>query len=221
MELYNMFTGGALLKGALFGLGIMPHISASIIIQLLRAINPLLARLQHEGEIGRQKITQYTRYLTVLICLIQGWLLVMALANDPDKLLWVQRRSVRKYYRSKQRFFFITSTFFLTASTLILMWTGEQISQIGIGNRVSLLIAAGILSSIPGAIMQAVKMFGVSLGTSKVFGIWQGFLMIGLLVSVVAFMISVTQADRKRSVQYVSRIVGRKMYADQSSYLSH
>ncbi|MDR1891022.1 MAG: preprotein translocase subunit SecY [Puniceicoccales bacterium] len=220
MDLYNMFTGGALLKGAVFGLGIMPYISASIIMQLLGAISPALARMQHEGEVGRQKIAQYTRYLTVVVCLIQGWLLVMALANYPDKLFYGFNTSQYGNIIIRDGVsFFITSTIFLTAGTLILVWIGEQISQVGIGNGISLLIAAGILSSMPGAIIQAVKMFKVSTGMPKVFGVWHGVLMVTLLISVVALMISVTQADRKIPVQYVSRIVGRKMYAGQSSYL--
>ncbi|MDR2776643.1 MAG: preprotein translocase subunit SecY [Puniceicoccales bacterium] len=220
MDLYNMFTGGALLKGAIFGLGIMPYISASIIMQLLGAINPALARLQHEGEVGRQKIAQYTRYLTVVVCFIQGWLLVIALANYPDKLFYGFNANQYGNIIIKDGVsFFITSTIFLTTGTLILVWIGEQISQVGIGNGISLLIAAGILSSMPGAIIQAIKMFKVSAGTPKIFGIWHGVLMLTLLISVVALMISVTQADRKIPVQYVSRIVGRKMYAGQSSYL--
>ncbi|MDR1233401.1 MAG: preprotein translocase subunit SecY [Puniceicoccales bacterium] len=220
MDLYNMFTGGALLKGAIFGLGIMPYISASIIMQLLGAINPALARLQHEGEVGRQKIAQYTRYLTVVVCLIQGWLLVMALANYPDKLFYGFNANQYGSIIIKDGVsFFITSTIFLTTGTLILVWIGEQISQVGIGNGISLLIAGGILSSMPGAIIQAVKMFKVSAGMPKIFGLWHGILMLTLLISVVAFMISVAQADRKIPVQYVSRIVGRKMYAGQSSYL--
>ncbi|MDR1595534.1 MAG: preprotein translocase subunit SecY [Puniceicoccales bacterium] len=220
MGLYNMFTGGALLKGAVFGLGIMPYISASIIMQLLGAISPSLSRMQHEGESGRQRIAQYTRYLTVLICLIQGCLLVMALSNCPDKIFYgFNTDQFGDIVVRNGATFLITSTIFLTAGTLILMWIGEQISQIGIGNGVSLLIAAGILSSMPSAIVQAARMFNAPTGTVGAFGVWHGVLMVVLLFSVVAFMISVTQADRKIPVQYVSRVVGRKMYGSQSSYL--
>jgi preprotein translocase subunit SecY len=220
MGLYNMFTGGALLKGAVFGLGIMPYISASIIMQLLGAVSPALSRIHSEGESGRHRIAQYTRYLTVLICLIQGLLLVLALANYPDKLFYgFNARQFGDIVISRGAMFFLTSTVFLTAGTLILMWIGEQISQIGVGNGISLLIAAGILSSMPGAIVQAVKMFNAPLGTSGSLGLWQGVLMIALLFSVVAIMISVTQADRKIPVQYVSRVIGRKVYGGQSSYL--
>ncbi|MDR1432912.1 MAG: preprotein translocase subunit SecY [Puniceicoccales bacterium] len=220
MGLYNMFTGGALLKGAVFGLGIMPYISASIIMQLLGAISPALARIQQEGEPGRQRISQYTRYLTVLICLIQGCLLIMALANYPDKIFYgFNANEFGDIIIGSGAPFLITSTIFLTAGTLILMWIGERISQIGIGNGISLLIAAGILSSMPSAIVQAIRMFNAPLGAIGAFGPWHGALMVFLLFSVVAFMISVTQADRKIPVQYVSRIVGRKMYGGQSSYL--
>jgi preprotein translocase subunit SecY len=220
MGLYNMFTGGALLKGAVFGLGIMPYISASIIMQLLGAISPALARMQHEGEVGRQRISQYTRYVTILICLIQGWLLVMALANYPDKLFHgFNPLQFGDIVTGSGAAFFLTSTVFLTAGTMILMWIGDQISQLGIGNGVSLLIAAGILSSMPSAIVQAVKMFNAPIGSVAVLSPWHGMLMVVLLFSVVAFMVAVTQADRKIPVQYVSRVVGRKMYNGQSSYL--
>jgi preprotein translocase subunit SecY len=220
MGLYNMFTGGALLKGAIFGLGVMPYISASIIMQLLGAISPSLARMQHEGESGHQRIAQYTRYLTVLICLIQGWLLVMALANYPDKLFYgFNANQFGNIVIRDGAAFLVGSAIFLTAGTLILVWIGEQISQIGIGNGISLLIAVGILSSMPGALVQAIRMFNAPIGTTGSLGMWQGVLMGVLLFSVVALMISVTQADRKIPVQYVSRIVGRKMYGSQSSYL--
>ncbi|MDR1413932.1 MAG: preprotein translocase subunit SecY [Puniceicoccales bacterium] len=220
MGLYNMFTGGALLKGAIFGLGIMPYISASIIMQLMGAISPALARMQHEGESGRQRIAQYTRYLTVLICLIQGFLLIMALANYPDKIFYGFNQSqFGSIIIKNSAGFLVSSAIFLTAGTLILVWIGDQISQIGIGNGISLLIAAGILSSMPGAIVQAVRMFCAPIGTVGAFGVWHGVLMIGLLFAVVALMIAVTQADRRIPVQYVSRVVGRKMYGGQSSYL--
>ena len=221
LGLYNMFTGGALLKGAVFGLGIMPYISASIIMQLLGAISPSLARLQQEGESGRQKVAQYTRYLTVLICFIQGFLLVTALKNYPDKLFFGFNASeYGDIIIRNSGSFLILSTIFLTAGTMILVWLGDQITQRGIGNGVSLLIAGGILSSMPGAIVQACRMFHAPIGAaSGSLTMWHGLLMVVLLLFVVGFMIAVTQADRKVPVQYVSRVVGRKMYGGQSSYL--
>src|SRR3954470_19225536 len=136
--LYNMFTGGALVKGAVCALGIMPYISASIIFQLMTAVVPGLSRLQQEGDVGRQKLTQYTRYLTVAICLIQSVLLVLTLEN-PGKLF--QGYDVNTYGQivlMSHWTFLIFSTIYLTAGTMLLMWLGEQIAQRGIGNGVSL-----------------------------------------------------------------------------------
>ncbi|MDR3274050.1 MAG: preprotein translocase subunit SecY [Puniceicoccales bacterium] len=221
LGMFNMFTGGALMKGAIFGLGIMPYISASIILQLLSAINPSLARIHQEGESGRQRIAQYTRYTTILICIIQGFLLVMALANYPEKLFYgfdsVQFGDIVVVNKMS---FFVTSTIFLTAGTMALVWLGDQITQYGIGNGVSLLIAAGILSSMPTAVSQAIMLLRAPVGVEGgSLGLWHGLLMLILLFSVVALMIAVTQADRRIPVQYVNRVVGRKMYGGQSSYL--
>src|SRR5471032_1670375 len=145
--LYNMFTGGALLKGAVCSLGIMPYISASIVFQLMTAVVPALSRLQQEGDVGRQKITQYTRYATVLICLIQGTLTLLALEN-PAKLF--SGYSVAQYGNIVllgKTGFLVTSVIYLTAGTMLMMWLGEQITQRGIGNGVSLLITVGILAT--------------------------------------------------------------------------
>ena len=132
--LYNMFTGGALLKGSVGALGIMPYISASIIFQLMTAVVPALSRLQQEGDVGRQKLTQYTRYATVLICLVQGVMLLLSLEN-PGRLFsgfdvnhYGQIVIVSKFW------FLVQSTIFMTAGTMLLMWLGEQITQRGIGS---------------------------------------------------------------------------------------
>ena len=219
--LYNMFTGGAFLKGAIFGLGIMPYISASIIFQLLSAILPGLARLQHEGDGGRQKLAQYTRYLTILICFIQGLLLVLALASYPERLFpGFDTAIFGDIVIGNKTWFFVASTVFLTAGTMILMWLGEQITQRGIGNGISLLIAVGILSGVPRAALQATQMFLAPVGSeSGNLYAWQGIMMIVLLFSVVAFMIAVTQADRRIPVQHVKQVVGRKMIGGQGSFL--
>ena len=146
---YNMFTGGALLNGALFALGIMPYISASIIMQLMGAVFPQLARLQQEGEPGRQKISQYTRYLTIVICLIQGGLLALALRDSPGSLIQgfnpaeigLDGKPLGAIVvATSPSIFLITTIIFLTTGSLILMWLGEQITQRGIGNGISLLI---------------------------------------------------------------------------------
>src|SRR5471032_2221348 len=128
MGLYNMFTGGALVKGAIAALGIMPYISASIIFQLMTAVVPMLSRLQQEGDVGRQKLTQYTRYATVLICLVQGTLLILALEH-PSQLFGPEFKGT--IVIAPPGWFLFDSAIFLTAGTMLLMWLGEQITQRG------------------------------------------------------------------------------------------
>ncbi len=216
--LYNMFTGGALLKGAVCALGIMPYISASIIFQLMTAIVPALSRLQQEGDVGRQKLTQYTRYATVFICLIQAVLLIVNMEN-PGKLFpgydvntYGQIVVVGKFW------FLVQSTIFLTAGTMLLMWLGEQITQRGIGNGVSLLITIGILSDIPGAAYSTYQLFFAPVGVAKL-GPIQGVMMLALFIIVTMGIILVTQGQRKIPVQYAKRVVGQKVYGGQSSFL--
>jgi preprotein translocase subunit SecY len=218
--LYNMFTGGAFLKGAIFGLGIMPYISASIILQLMSAVVPMLARIQKEQN-GRQRIAQYTRYLTVLICFIQGILLVLALMNYPEKLFTGFNKDIYgEIVVMNHAWFLINSTIFLTAGTMILTWLGDRITQNGIGNGISLLITVGILSSLPRAISQTWAMFYRPIGVEGPhYGLLQGVLMIALLLTVVAAMIVMTQATRKIPVQYAKRIIGHKVYGGQTSFL--
>ncbi|WP_415910266.1 preprotein translocase subunit SecY [Oleiharenicola sp. Vm1] len=216
--LYNMFTGGALLKGAVCALGIMPYISASIIFQLMTAVVPQLSRLQQEGDVGRQKLTQYTRYLTVIICLVQGVLLILALEN-PARLF--QGYDINHYgsiVLVNKGWFLITSTVFMTAGTLLMMWLGEQITQRGIGNGVSLLITVGILADIPGAAMSTYQLFFAPVGT-KSLGLPQAVMMLALFLIVTMGIIAVTQGQRKIPVQYAKRVVGQKVYGGQSSFL--
>ena len=216
--LYNMFTGGALLKGAVCALGIMPYISASIIFQLMTAIVPALSRLQQEGDVGRQKLTQYTRYATVFICIVQAVLLVLNMEN-PGKLF--QGYDVNTYGQivvvGKWQFL-AYSTVFLTAGTMLLMWLGEQITQRGIGNGVSLLITVGILSDIPGAAYSTYQLFFAPVGVAKL-GPIQGVMMAALFIVVTMGIIAVTQGQRKIPVQYAKRVVGQKVYGGQSSFL--
>ncbi|MDE6576182.1 MAG: preprotein translocase subunit SecY [Opitutales bacterium] len=219
--MYNMFTGGAFLKGAIFGLGVMPYISASIILQLLVAVMPGLARVQREQD-GRQRIMQYTRYLTLLICLIQGVLLVLALSNYPEKIFPGFNQAVYgDIVVMNHGWFLFNSTIILSAGTMILTWLGDRITQLGVGNGVSLLITVGILSSLPGAVMQLIKMFHSPVGAdSGSLGNGHLFLMAVLLVVVIYGMVAVTQANRKISVQYARRVVGRgKMMGGQVSFL--
>jgi len=220
--LYNMFTGGALLNGAIFGLGIMPYISASIILQLMGAVVPSLARLQQEGETGRQKIAQYTRYLTIGIALVQAVLLNMTLMNNPGQLFGgfnpVEHGNI---IISSHGWFLFTSTIFLTSGTVLLMWMGEQITQRGIGNGVSLLITIGILADLPGAVSQLFGMFNAPAGVADEFTMKapQGVMLLILFVVVIAGIVAITQAQRKIPVQYAKRVVGRKVYGGQSSFL--
>ncbi len=216
--LYNMFTGGAFLRGAVFALGIMPYISASIIFQLMGAVFPALSRLQQEGETGRQKISQYTRYATVAICLVQSVLLILGLQN-PETLF--QGFSVGTYGQIviiDQTWFLITSVIFLTAGTVLLMWIGEQITKLNIGNGISILITVGIIADLPGAAKATYDLFFGPVGVQKlVFG--HGLLLAALLVLVTAGLVMVIQAVRKIPVQYAKRVVGRKVYGGQSSFM--
>ncbi len=219
---YNMFTGGALLNGAVFALGIMPYISASIIMQLVGAVFPTIARLQQEGDVGRQKINQYTRYLTIGICLVQGLLLLVALSTNPASLIG-QGFSAAEYGEiviASQVPFLITGTIFLIAGTMILVWLGEQITQKGIGNGISLLITVSIISGLPGAVAAAYQMFVAPVGAEGVsLGVPEGVLMFALLFAVTAGLVAITQSQRKIPVQYAKRVVGRKVYGGQSSFL--
>ena len=218
MGLYNMFTGGALVKGAICALGIMPYISAQIIFQLMTAVVPSLSRLQQEGDVGRQKLTQYTRYATVLICIVQGALLILALEN-PAKLF--PGYSIEQYgtiITVPRIWFLITSVVFITAGTLLLMWLGEQITQRGIGNGVSLLITVGILADFPGAAAQTYRLFFAPVGVARL-GPPIAIAMIILFLVVTMGIIMVVQGQRKIPVQYAKRVVGNKVMGGQSSFL--
>ncbi|MEZ5276680.1 MAG: preprotein translocase subunit SecY [Opitutaceae bacterium] len=216
--LYNMFTGGALLKGAVGALGIMPYISASIIFQLMAAVVPSLARLQQEGDVGRQKLAQYTRYATVVICLVQGVLLLLALENPAKLFPGYDVNLYGSIVITGKAMFLVNSTIILTGGTLLLMWLGEQITQRGIGNGISLLITVGILSDLPGAIAATYQLFFAPVGVNRL-GLPEGVLMLFLLLAVTAGIVAVTQAQRKIPVQYAKRVVGRRVYGGQSSFL--
>ncbi|MEC8279768.1 MAG: preprotein translocase subunit SecY, partial [Verrucomicrobiota bacterium] len=220
--MFNMFTGGALLNGAVFALGIMPYISASIIMQLVGAVFPVIARLQQEGDVGRQKINQYTRYLTLAICVVQGLLLLVALSTNPASLIG-QGFNPAQYGNvviASQAPFLITGTIFLTCGTMIMVWLGEQITQKGIGNGISLLITVSIISGLPGAVAAAYQMFVAPVGSEGTsLGVPEGVLMLALLFTVTAALVAITQAQRKIPVQYAKRVVGRKVYGGQSSFL--
>ena len=216
LGLYNMFTGGALLRGAIFALGIMPYISASIVFQLLTAAIPSLARLQQEGEVGRQKLSQYTRYATLVICIVQSILLVATLQN-PANLFGPEFTG--NIILVNKAWFLITSVIFLTSGTMLLMWIGEQITSRGIGNGISILITVRIIADLPAAITLTYQLFTAPVGQTAQLGPAQGILMLLFLFLVIAGVVMMTQALRKIPVQYAKRVVGRKVFGGQSSYL--
>ena len=221
--LYNMFTGGAMVNGAIFALGIMPYISASIILQLMGAVMPSLARLMQEGDSGRQKIAQYTRYLTIVIALIQGTMITYALVYSPETMFtgFDKARFGNIIIAGNIPVFFIVSIILLTTGCMVLTWLGEQITQRGIGNGVSIIITVGIIDSLPGAASQAYQLvFNRAVGAeSASMGVPQAVLMLVFLAVVTAAIIMILQAVRKVPVQYAKRVVGRKIMGGQSSYL--
>ncbi len=198
----DMFTGGALENFSVFSLGIMPYISASIILQLLTVVVPHLERLSKEGEAGRKKITQYTRYGTIALSLIQGAGISIGLA-----------RAEGMVYISKPAFV-VLSMVTLTAGTAFLMWLGEQITERGIGNGISLIIFAGIVARMPSALGSTVQL--VRTGD-------MGFLILLLLilvmVAVIGIIVFVERGQRRIPVQYAKRVVGRRVYGGQSTHL--
>ena len=214
LGMYSMFTGGALERCAIGALGIMPYISATIILQLLTAVVPKLSKLARE-EGGRPKIIQYGRYLTVMLCLGQG--LVMAIG-------WENAASIFPNFTGKLvqepgLWYRLQTTMILTTGTLLLMWLGEQITERGIGNGVSLVITIGIMARLPQAGQALFDMFHPPAEMAAKFNIFHGVALILLLCGVVAGVIAVTQAQRKIAVQYAQRAVGRKIYQGGTSFM--
>ncbi len=214
LGMYSMFTGGALERCGIGSLGIMPYISATIIIQLLSAVIPQLSKLARE-EGGRAKIIQYGRYLTVILCLGQGFVMAMAWEN-PDKIFQGFSGQLVQDPGSAYR---LQTTLLLTTGTLLMMWLGEQISERGIGNGVSLVITVGILARVPQTIQALWEMFVTPEGIRAKFNLFHGVALVLLLLAVIAGVIAVTQAQRKIPVQYAQRNVGRKMVQGGSSFM--
>lgn len=223
--LFNLFSGGALENCAIFSLGIMPYISASIMLQLLTAVIPKLGRLAKEDG-GRQKIMQITRYATVALCIVQGYLLAVSFQHPesyqtmlPGITETVTRLGIPLVADLGMTFRIVT-VLTLTAGTLFLMWLGDQITERGIGNGISLIITVGIVARLPAALAQAWKTFVPSgeTGASQVNPAIL-VLMIAFLFIVIAAVIAVTQGVRKITVQYAKRVVGRKMYGGQTQYM--
>lgn len=207
----DLFSGGALSQCAVGALSIWPYISASIILQLMTAIVPALERLAREGDTGRQKLTQYTRYLTLVICVIQGGFIAVTLENPQTLGIPIE------IVDQPGIFFKVMTVLAMTTGTMILMWLGEQITERGLGNGISIVITVNIVSSFPQAIGQAVVMFSPVGGEAQ----YTIFHVIGLLVLaflVTAGTVALTQGQRNIPIHTAKRVVGRKVYGGQNSY---
>ncbi len=221
--LFNLFSGGALQAAAIFSLGIMPYISASIMMQLLTAVIPRLGKLSREDG-GRQKIMQYTRYATLALCVFQGYLLALSLENPqanpflPGIMDTITRLGIPLVSDPGFAFRAIT-VLTMSAGTMFLMWLGDQITDRGIGNGVSLIITVGILAQLPAGLIQAWNTFvPTGDGAAQVSPVVL-VLMVAFLLIVIAAVIAVTQAQRKIAIQYAKRVVGRKVYGGQTQYM--
>lgn len=206
--MFDMFSGGGLSRLSVFALGIMPYISASIILQLLVVVSPELERLQKkEGEAGRKKITQYTRYLTVLITFVKGTGIAIGLQKmtSPTGVPVVPEPGLL--------FVFVT-VITLTTGTCFIMWLGEQITSRGIGNGISLIIFAGIVARLPGALMKTFRLLGTGELT-----IFIALIVLALMLGVLAFICFMETSQRRIPIQYAKRMMGRKLYGGQTTHL--
>lgn len=221
VQLFNIFSGGALQQCAIFSLGVMPYISASIMIQLLTAVIPQLGKLAKE-EGGRQKISQYTRYVTIILCIFQGWLLAKQFEN-PGTLLPNIEKTMAVFgplVPVGGLGFLSLAVLSLTAGAMLLMWIGDQITDRGIGNGMSLIISVGIVAQLPAALVQAWKTFVPSgIGAMAEASPIKLVMMIGFLVLVIAGVICITQAQRRITIQYAKRVVGRKVMGGVAQYM--
>ncbi len=206
--LYDMFVGGAFGNAAIFALGIMPYISASIIIQLLGAVVPYFQKLQQEGEEGRKKITQLTRYGTVLISAMQAWGVTVRLLNLEVSGMPIIPEQV-------QGFGWVVSTIIiLTSGTIFMMWMGEQITERGIGNGISLIIFIGIIAQFPFALLDEFRLIQAGQRSLIV-----EIIIFAFMFLIIAGVVLVTQGTRRIPVQYAKRVVGRKVYGGVTQYI--
>ncbi len=206
LSMFNMFAGGALERMTIFALNVMPYISASIIMQLMTAVSPRLDQLKKEGESGRKTMNQYTRYLTVALCIVQGYGIAVGL----EAMAGSQGSAVME----PGLFFRFTTVVTLLGGTMFLLWLGEQVTQRGVGNGVSLIIFAGIVASFPGAIAQLLELGRV--GSLSAFTIMAIFVGAALIIYWIVWM---ERAQRRIIVQYPKRQVGNRMFGGESSYL--
>jgi preprotein translocase subunit SecY len=202
LGLFNMFSGGAVERMAIFALNIMPYISASIIVQLLTSVVPSLEALKKEGESGRKVMNQYTRYLTVVLALFQSWGIAVGLQASGNLVL------------DPGPFFLISSVLTLTGGTLFLMWLGEQITARGIGNGSSLIIFAGIVANLPNALAGTLELGRQgAISTPLILGV------LVMAIAVIYFIVYMERAQRRLLINYPKRQVGNRMYEGQTSFL--
>jgi preprotein translocase subunit SecY len=206
MDLFNMFSGGALKRMTIFALGVMPYITASIIVQLLSAILPYFEALKKEGESGRIRLNQYSRYMTVGFAAVQSYALAVGLEN--------MMGSHGTAVVISGLFFRISTMITLTGGTIFLMWLGEQITARGIGNGTSLIIYAGIVANLPSAVGQTLE-----LGRTGALSTWFILLILIIIVAVLAVCVACERAQRRILIQYPKRQVGNKMYGGEASHL--
>jgi preprotein translocase subunit SecY len=214
--LLTVFSGGGLQQAGIFALGIMPYISASIMVQLMTAVVPKLSRLAREDG-GRQKITQYTRYITIFIAVVQGFFVAKSLTS-PESIPYMA--GIEKFgtlVPDQSIVWFTLTVLTIVAGTVLLMWIGDQITEKGIGNGISIIITVNIISALPGALIQAWNYFVT--GDGDAFRSIMMVVMIALLLVVIASTIAITQAQRRIAVQYAKRVVGRKQFGGQTQYL--
>lgn len=204
MGFFDMFSGGALSRATIFALGIMPYISASIILQLLTVVVPALGRLAKEGEAGRKKITQYTRYGTVVISIVQSLGIAVG----------IESMSQGAFVQNPGWSFRLLSMITMTSGTAFLMWLGEQITERGIGNGISLIIFAGIVAGFPSAVISSIAL--IRAGELHLILM---LLLIVMMIAVIATIVFVERGQRKIPVQYAKRVVGKKVYGGQSTHL--
>jgi preprotein translocase subunit SecY len=207
MGFFDMFSGGALSRLTIFALGIMPYISASIILQLMTMVSPYLARLKKEGEQGQKKITQYTRYGTIVLSMVQSSGIAVGLEA-------MKSPSGNPIVPMPGWDFRIMTVLTLTAGTAFLMWLGEQITERGIGNGISLIIFSGIVAGTPAAIFQSMDL----MGTGELSVLVMLFLLV-FMTAVIGMIVFTEGGQRRISIQYAKRVVGRKMYGGQSTHL--
>ena len=212
--LLTVFSGGGLTQCGVFALGIMPYISASIMVQLMTAIVPKFSRLAREDG-GRQKITQYTRYITIVIALVQGYFVAQSLTKPGSIPYMAGVEKFGKLVPDPSVSWLVLTVLTIVAGTILLMWLGDQITEKGIGNGISIIITVNIISALPGALIQAWSYFT----SGDPFRAILMVVIVVLLLVVIAGTIAITQAQRKIAVQYAKRVVGRKQFGGQTQYL--